>query len=596
MSIMSTDSVLRELAVSARNTLDITEFLEDANILLMSLNEEQYDKVTKHLRLEILDIERFVKVNNCQPITNPRAFARDNIPSDDGLLSNKIFGITKEETAGIFAYIDLHGWFIEPSCYKSWVRIDRNIKNIVHGIDTYIVNEKGELVQDPAGKTGIEFLRKNINKIKFTTNSSIKRDINVQYLEKNRNKMFINKFLVIPKYYRDKNTTTASRTVGLSGINKLYTDLIVGANALTATQDYMFDATDSMNGRVQEILLNIYNWFVGASGSNAKEINTRGIQGKFGILRRANMSKTANYSSRLVISAPELKTETPEEMKVNLESSAIPLAACMADFRDFIIYNTRKFFDNEFQGLQTYPAYDSKTNKLEYYELDSPEIYFSDDRIIKEMERYLHGYNNRFIPIEIPIKGFAEGERPYMVFKGRYNPIPNDENTDAIYSRPLTWCDVFFIAATEAVKGKHALITRFPVDKYTNQIITKLTVSSTKETEPMIINGELYKHYPKIRKEDIGIDTSNKFIDTMNLSNLYLKGMGGDYDGDTIIIKGVYTEEANRELEEFMNSKQNYVDFGCKPSKVSEGDVVQSIYSFTRVLNGTTLTKNIKFS
>lgn len=133
-------------------------------------------------------------------------------------------------------------------------------------------------------------------------------------------------------------------------------------------------------------------------------------------------------------------------------------------------------------------------------------------------------------------------------------------------------------------------------DKYTNQIITKLTVSSTKETEPMIVNGELYKNYPKIRREDIGIDTSNKFIDTMNLSNLYLKGMGGDYDGDTIIIKGVYTEEANRELDEFMNSKQNYVDFGGKPSKVSEGDVIQSIYAFTKVLDGTQLTKNIKFS
>ena len=112
----------------------------------------------------------------------------------------------------------------------------------------------------------------------------------------------------------------------------------------------------------------------------------------------------------------------------------------------------------------------------------------------------------------------------------------------------------------------------------------------------MIVNDVYYEYYPKIREEDIGSDTSNKFIDTMNFSNLYLKGMGGDYDGDQITVKGVYTEEANQELEEFMNSKQNFITFGGKPSKASEGDVIQSIYSFTKVLSDTTLTQNIQFT
>lgn len=592
MTVFSTESVLKELSIIANSHTDITEFLNEANELLLSLNEEQYDKVTRHLRLDILDIERFVKVNNCQVITNPRAFAKNNIPSDDGLLSNRIFGITNEERNGIFAYIDLHGWFIDPSCYKSWCAVDKNIKSIVHGIDTFKVNEKGQLVQDPAGKTGIEFLRKNIDKIKFATNTSIKRDINVQYLEKNRNKMFIQKYLVIPAGYRDKNTSDKSRTVGLSGINKLYNDLIVASNALTATQDYMFDATDSMKGRVQEIILNIYNWFCGASSSTSSEINNRGIQGKFGILRRANMSKTSNYASRLVITAPELKAENPDGMKVDLNTSAIPMSACIAAFRDFVIFQTRRFFDNEFSGVQTYPV--MVKGKVEYMEIDAPQIFFSDDRIIKEMERFLHGYNNRFVPVPIPVKN--SDKTYYMSFRGRYGNIPNEENPQPVYSRFLTWCDVFFIACMEAVKGKHVLITRFPIDSFTNQIVTKVTVSCTKESEPMTVNGEFYPYYPKIRQENIGTDTSNKFIDTMNFSNLYLKGMGGDYDGDQITVKGVYTEEANAELEQFMNSKQNFVTFGGKPSKASEGDAIQSIYAFTKVLSDTKLTKNIQFT
>ena len=43
----------------------------------------------------------------------------------------------------------------------------------------------------------------------------------------------------------------------------------------------------------------------------------------------------------------------------------------------------------------------------------------------------------------------------------------------------------------------------------------------------MVLGTEFYKNYPYIRQEDIGVNTSNKFIDTLNISNLYLDGIGG---------------------------------------------------------------------
>mgnify|MGYP007092389746 FL=1 len=42
-----------------------------------------------------------------------------------------------------------------------------------------------------------------------------------------------------------------------------------------------------------------------------------------------------------------------------------------------------------------------------------------------------------------------------------------------------------------------------------------------------IVDRKYYPKYPKIRQEDIGTDTSNKFIDTLNISNLFLNGIGG---------------------------------------------------------------------
>lgn len=585
--MLSTDNVLRELAFVASNNADITEFLEEANNVLESnvLNESQYDKVFSHLRLEILDVERFIQVNNCKPISNPRAFLRDNIPSDDGLLSNTIFGITKDDRSGIFAYIDLHGWFLDPSCYKTWCRIDSKIKNIVHGIGTYRIDDLGYIVEDPKGETGIEFLRKNLNKIKFKTSDSIKRDIKVQYLEKNRNKFFIQKYIVIPPFYRDKNTTS-SRVVGLGGINKLYNDLIVATNALQATQDYMFDASEAMKGRVQELILCIYDWLCGTNNANLNVEVSPGIGGKFGILRKINMSKTANFSSRLVISAPELKTERPEDMMVNFDKSAIPLSAAIAEFRDFIVFHVKRFFENEFMGLDVYPIMD-KSGKVKYVHPEDPEVTFSDEKIKREMERYLHGYNNRFVPIEIPIEGTTE--KYYMQFKGK-GEVKESDNPEPIYHRKLTWCDVFYMAAVEATRDKHVLITRFPIDSFSNQFTTEVVISSTKETEPMYFNNVFYPYYPKIREEDIGTNTSNKFVDTMKVSNLYLPGCGGDYDGDQITCKGVYTIEANEELKEFMNSKQNFINFGCKPLRESTADVLQSIYALTKILSTTKVT------
>ena len=133
-------------------------------------------------------------------------------------------------------------------------------------------------------------------------------------------------------------------------------------------------------------------------------------------------------------------------------------------------------------------------------------------------------------------------------------------------------------------------------DSFSNQITTKIIVSSNKDTEPMYFNDTFYPYYPKIREEDIGKDTSNSFVDTMKISNLYLPGMGADFDGDQITCKGVYTLEANDELEEFMHSKQNLINFGCKPLRESEGDVIQSIYALTKVLNNVKLTENISYA
>ena len=595
MARLSTNAILNELAMYSELYLDIDEFLSESDMFIegLDMEEGQYNKVIDRLKLDILDIEQFVEKNHCKCVSNPRAFSGSNIPSKDGLLSNEIFGFTMEERMGTFGYIDLHGWFLDPSCYKTWIRLDPRVRNIVHGTKYYIINEKGDFVEDEEnGDTGLTWLHNNIKKIRFRPSTSRTKSISLKYLEQNRDNMFIKKYIVIPPFYRDKNSASSSRkAVGLGGINKIYNNLIVSSNALTATQEYGIDASDAMNGRVQEYILTIYDWFCGNTNKNLdKKDSGQGMSGKLGILRRTNTSKTANFSSRLVISAVDLKSaDRPEDLMVTYDKSAVPLYAAITQFRDFVMYHTRQFFENEFTGAHTYPVV-TKNGQTKVIVPESPEITFSDERIKKEMDRFLHGYNNRFVPIEVPVEG--SNEKYYMQFKGRGVDPNNKVSDNPLADRRLTWCDVFYIACVEAVRDKHILITRFPIDYFSNQFVTKVEVSSTKEMEQIEYNGVIYKWYPKIREEDIGKDTSNTFVDTLRFSNTYLVGIGGDYDGDQCTCKGVYTREANDELHQLMNSKQNFITFGGSPLREPGADSMQALYALTKVLSTTNITKS----
>ena len=155
-----------------------------------------------HLRVNLIDPDKLVKANDLQEITNPVFFVRNSVPTSDGLLSNEIFGITKYDRANTFAFIDLEEYFINPLIYKMWCKVDSNIKACVHGTNTFIINDNGELVQDDNGSNGIEFIRKNINKFKLRRTSSRQRDMRVQFIEKYMGtpEMFIRKFIVCPAY------------------------------------------------------------------------------------------------------------------------------------------------------------------------------------------------------------------------------------------------------------------------------------------------------------------------------------------------------------------------------------------------------------
>lgn len=534
------------------------------------------------LQLEVLDVPLYIKQNELKEITNPTFFSPSGAPTSDGLLSNEIFGMTQKERSGIYAYIDLAEYFIDPSCWKTLTKLDSKFKGIINGINKYIITPDGELVEDETGDTGIKWLKQNFGKIKFKKTDSRTRDMRIKYIMHNYNKgrMFINKYIVIPPYYRDVNTT--GKHTGVGQINTFYVNLLTAARALKENNDYGLSMADTTCYRIQNTLKAIYDWFCGNSNSDIKDKGS-GLGGKFGLIR-ANMGYTSDYSSRLVLSAPNLNTNSVDDLMVTIDKSAIPLAAVAADFYPFMMFHIRKFFENELQNATSYEFVNDNGEQVSIELAEDPMAYFNDDMIKDHLKKFVYSHDTRFIPVELPTKN--TDHTYYMTFKGkRWDSVKNAElSPEPTLQRPLTWVDVIYVAAIRATDGKQISFTRYPYDSYFNTIYTGIEVATTKETEPIMLNGELYKFYPKIRLEDINAPSAQKFIDTMQISNLYLNGMGADYDGDMGQVKGSFFNETNQELANFTNSKANFINMACTNIRVSEKEAVQSLYNMTLVL------------
>lgn len=568
--------------------------LENGKIAAYNEAEEK----SEHLQIKLLkNPDEFIKKNpSTKEITSPIFFIKSgnlNTPNPEGLLSNEIFGLTMEERSGIFGYIDLHNYFIHPLIYKKLTRLNRKFREVVHGTKTFKITPSGDLEEDPNGKTGIKWLKANFANIKLKSTDSDKRDIIIKFIENNRANMWMNKLIVLPAYYRDVNTESTGK-ISVGEINELYSSIIISVKGIKETEDYGIPVADSINGRIQELLLAVYDWFSG--NSNDALEGATGLSKKLGMIRRSGLSKTADFGSRLILSAPELKVETVDEM-IDIKHAEVPLASVCANFEPYMIYHIKKFFENEFAPGSTISVIDKKNNKVVYDRIVDPMIQFSDEVIKEQMKKYIHGYSNRLIPIEVLTEN--NGTK-LMLFKGKHTPpesiLNSEENSsedtqkiEPLAGRPMTWCELFFIAANEVVKGKHILITRYPIDSMYNQFPCEVLVSTTLETEPMYFENTFYPKYPKIREDMIGKDTSNMFIDTLRFSNLHLKRIVGDYDGDQVSSKGVFTDEANEEISEFMDSKAYYIGLNGKCTFKTTNESIQSMYELTLVLDGTPL-------
>lgn len=525
------------------------------------------------MKIDLFDIKEFIDINHLQEITSPILFQRGDIPHPNGLVSNEIFGVTTKSRRETYAYIDLHGHFFHPHVYKAIRRMFRNIDKIVNGESYYIIDENGQLRLDENGETGIEFLYNNWEKIKWNPesqdgNTKGMRSERVSLIENSKkNEIFMRYQIVIPAFYRDIKSG-GSGGGETDDINNLYAKLIRLATLIKNQNmfDFQFHST---NYNIQTTIIDIYDYF------------KHKLEKKRGLIRKYLMGKNVDYCTRTVITAPTFHANRPEDLFTDFLYSSIPVAQVCSLAYPFVMHWIKSFFEREVIDAQHAKIlYNPSTDEVVKTEkILNPESYFSDKYIKKMIDTFIKDPESRFTPIEVPTSGT---HKMYLAFSGKRMDSSNTAELSAIVNRPMTYTDLLYMACEEVVRDKHTLITRYPLNDEFGVFISRIRVSSTTKTMPMLVNGYLYQWYPCV---DLSLNVNNvpgQFIDACQFSNSYLPGIEGDYDGDQTTVKIIFTQEANEECESVINKKSYFINAsGSNIRKVGK-EALQTFFVLTK--------------
>lgn len=535
------------------------------------------------MKIDLYDVDEFVKLNNLKEVTSGVLFQRGGVPHPDGLLSNEIFGITVKSRRETFAYIDLHEHFFHPHIYKLIKRMFANIDKIINGEEFYSLNDEGILVVDREnGETGIDFLYRNWNKITWKKNEGSDaagsiRNERVGLLEKcKKNEIFISKLPVIPVFYRDVTSTSGGGKTG--DLNKYYANLIRVTTLLRDREmfGFQFHAT---NYNIQQCLLTIYDYFKGK------------VEKKNGMIRKFLMGKTVDRCVRTVITAPNYHAERPSDMMVDYYHCGIPISQICSLAYEFMMHWLKNFFEREIISKELEKVvYDpEEKSAVKFLQLDNPASYFDEKYIKNMMDTYIRDPSSRFNKIEVPVKNNTTGKPFYLRLTGRL--LTDKAESASIIYRPMTVTDLLYMAAVDVTKDKKALITRYPITDEFSIIINNIRVNSTTKVMPMMVNGHVYKWYPvidfNVRPNMIGA----KFIDSTQFANSFLKGIGGDYDGDQCTVRILFSQEANEECEKYIHTIGFFINAAGQLIRTMESEVTQTFYTMTKEYkNGKPLT------
>jgi len=492
------------------------------------------------MKIELANIDTIIEKNKLPEVSNPVYINADKTPTEDGIFSYTIYGRPGSKRRKLqFAYIDLGKPFMHPLAYKEFSRICSAASAILTGTKTFSVSARGEIVEDPKGGTGISWLYANWDKIKFDDRNNRSRSNRIELLKiYDKKHIFCTKWITIPAFYYDINFTKELSRISIDEIGDMYVGLISKCQSLK--NEGGFFTTYALEAKIQEQLVLIMDYFIGK------------IAKKNGLVHSTMLGKNVDYTTRGVISAEHIAdADTYDQATVLFEDVGVPLHQAAALALPFVSYefkamlrevNEDSFLVEESHGKYTQVSFESMSTDVA----------------------------ERFVANFARTREFRT--EPFFILKSDGKPL--DFSSLGYFGelkRPLNNTDVLFYLTKEAMKDKHIIVVRYPIEDYRNISCHRPVILTTEATTE--VGG--IKNYP-----DFSV-TPIKWNETIQLHPAVLKAMGADFDGDTVTLKLVFTKEANAELEKYIYSAKNVTDLTGDVSRKFGAEPIQALYTMT---------------
>lgn len=350
----------------------------------------------KQLHLE--DINEFIQKNNLKPVTSTGG---RNMLDPKGPLSEDVFGrLGSRERKTTFGYVDLKCKVIHPSAFPILTTFHTELTKLILGKQNYDIVE-GIPTPSETGRSGIHFFITNFDQFDWEVLGA-KKPNELKFIQKNKEKIIISNFLILPAGIRDIQTSKKSGKTMMvfSEITQLYERLIRQTNNIIGDIELLPDELISpIVSKIQDTLMDINRWII------------ERMQGKKGLMRGGLLRRVVDYCGRMVI--------TPDP-KLKLGYIGISWQMILKLFEPFTIHHILKLDQEKLELIKNH-------------------LGITDDLDINDIRRFISTVNaepnNCSVPLQFLLKEIAETVTKNKVVVYKRDPTENRDTWQSCYVR-----------------------------------------------------------------------------------------------------------------------------------------------------------------
>jgi len=244
------------------------------------------------MAFELLDVPHFIQEVKARAVTTALSFGRDQVPTDNGLQSQSIFGVSTSDKFSMWGYINLEDVVMHPLILDNISHINPVFNRAKLKSKKYKIQD-GMLVEEERGGTGITWLIGVWDDINFDKYRTEKNKMFVDFIKNTSKKLImVNRVPVIPIAYREARM--GGFKMEEDEVDAIYKKLISFSKSgrSTFTSEFMESIKDKTSSDfIQDSVDKLYKHFIGQ------------LESKQGFVRNSLVGKRLDNVARMVANA-----------------------------------------------------------------------------------------------------------------------------------------------------------------------------------------------------------------------------------------------------------------------------------------------------